>query len=76
MAHDAKSELRRALDDMNEGIQAMLGFDASRPELIVELLDGDPGPRARRRSAKHTPRSDRPRARTRRSSVLRLVRGG
>ena len=76
MTHDRKSKLRRALDDMNEGMRALLSSDPSSPELIGELLEGrDPGPRARRGSAKRTPRSDQLRARARRSSELRLVRG-
>jgi hypothetical protein len=32
--------LRRALDDLAEGLRALLGPEASRPELVRELLEG------------------------------------
>lgn len=61
--------LKRALDDLNEGIRSLLGPGDSRPELVDELLGGRRGraPAPRARSAR---RERRPRAASRAHLVL------
>ena len=48
MADDTRSELRRALDDLSEGLSALLGFGHGNPGFVDELLErpsGDLPPR-------------------------------
>jgi len=57
--------IRRALDDLSEGIQSLLGVDHSTPELVDELLEG------RRRTPPRATASDRRRAGRPRASAKR-----
>ncbi len=38
MTSDMQSELRRALEDLNDGVKALLGLEQSRPQFVGELL--------------------------------------
>jgi hypothetical protein len=59
MADDTRSELRRALDDLIEGIRALLLLGPARPELVCELLGaGGEDPREHPDDSVREPRGD------------------
>ena len=74
MAGRTQTELNRALEDLNEGVRVLFGFDGSDPKFLGARLHGgdedEREPVEQRRDSQPSAR----RRRSRRSSKVRLAR--